>query len=141
MIDSGATSNFIHPRVIQRQQLHVEQKAQPQQVFTIDGTPLIGGSISQEINGHLVTPVSNAPITLDVANIGQHDVILGLPWLSATNPVIDWRQREFGKHCNIATMSMVSDLPLEYQGFADVFDPVMERPCENKRLVALLLCS
>ena len=38
-------------------------------------------------------------ISLDITNIGQHDIILGRPWLKKHNPLIDWETEDldFGR--------------------------------------------
>jgi hypothetical protein len=43
-------------------------------------------------------------ITLDIAPIGSHRMILGLPWLEVHNPTIHWSTshvRFDSQHCNI----------------------------------------
>jgi len=36
---------------------------------------------------------------MDVCNLGKTEVILGMPWLAAHNPEIDWEKREVEMIC------------------------------------------
>jgi len=33
-------------------------------------------------------------VRIDICNLGKTEVILGMPWLAAHNPEIDWEKRE-----------------------------------------------
>ena len=56
----------------------------------VDGSPIVGGDIMEQTTVTLHYFDKDISITLDLANIRRHDLILGLPWLESENPVIDW---------------------------------------------------
>ncbi|RAL58209.1 hypothetical protein DID88_002312 [Monilinia fructigena] len=94
MIDSGATGNFIAPEAAKYLGVPLQKKQKPYQLQLVDGQ-LAGsdGNVSQEtrpvqmnINQH------SEVIQLDVVPLGQQQIILGMPWLKAHNPRIDWSQ-------------------------------------------------
>jgi len=90
MIDSGATSNFIHPEMVKKLKLKTQKKKIPIRLMVIDDRPISSGIIEDETQVELVTGKHREIITLDIASIGKHPVILGLPWLHIHNPSIDW---------------------------------------------------
>ena len=44
--------------------------------------------VSMEIGGH------KEIATLQVANLQNHELILGMPWLKGHNPKIDWEEQK-----------------------------------------------
>lgn len=94
MINCGATGNFIHPVIISDFGLSMTPKKVIRPLLTVDGSPIQGGAVTHEARVRLVIDGHAEDLTLDVANIGDHDVILGLPWLKQNNPVINWRHHQ-----------------------------------------------
>ena len=89
LIDCGASLNFLHEDLVA--QLKIDTRpCTPINVTVVDGRPL--PPIRQQ-----VTLVFNAPETYRetfyIAPIGIHHMILGMPWLTHANPVIDWKTR------------------------------------------------
>jgi transposase InsO family protein len=92
LIDSGSSGNFISTAFVDRYGLDVATSPAFEHSVTLaDGS-------SQKTQG----AVSGAPICLSTYRdsldlyclpLGGFDVILGLPWLEALNPHIDWRER------------------------------------------------
>lgn len=90
MIDTGATSSFINRKFVEKHDLPTTQKEKEVPVKDVDGRPL--GTISEEVQAQLTIGRHNKEITLDVAPIGNHPLILGLPWLQQHNPTINFEQ-------------------------------------------------
>lgn len=91
MIDSRATSEFISNQFVEENQIPTKPKEFPLQPVAIDGHSL--GKINQEVQAELQIGPHTEKITLDVANIGKHPIILGAPWLYRHNPQVNWRTR------------------------------------------------
>jgi len=94
LVDSGATSSFIDQTFVAQHNIPVVKKATPVLVEVIDGRTIAFGAITHEttplelcISKHAKKFIFNIISTL------HHPVILGLPWLKAHNPIIDWRSR------------------------------------------------
>lgn len=94
MIDSGAQGNFISPNLVNELRLPWNMKDEPYGLTTVEGHPVKYGQ------GVVDTEVAQLPIdiqgtkhhvSLDITAISQHDVILGIPWLRASNPRVNWR--------------------------------------------------
>ena len=87
MVDSGAMGNFIHPRFVQEHGLTTKER-----------TPLV----VNDVNGRLLSRVDRQTevrmsiaghsemITFDVAPLGKHNIVLGLPWLQHHDPIMQW---------------------------------------------------
>ena len=94
MIDSGATGNFISPAAVIQNNLRTKVKTEPYALSVIDGTPINqdAGNVSVE-----TTPLTmdmhrghTEVIRLDVVSMGNHQLVLGMPWIRQHNPTIDW---------------------------------------------------
>ena len=90
MIDSGATENFINKRICDKHQITTKVAERPREIYLADGNLSGMGPITHlaevpmEIGGH------KELATLQVANLENHEIILGMPWLKGHNPRIDW---------------------------------------------------
>lgn len=93
MIDSGAQGNYISPRIINREQIEWVRKKEPYNLSTVEGNTVAyeDGLVSRE-TAQLLMNISgrDETITFDITDIAEHELILGIPWLRGSNPVIDW---------------------------------------------------
>ncbi|KAF8751162.1 K02A2.6-like [Rhizoctonia solani] len=128
LIDSGATSNFISPSMVKKYKIPKTQLENPQVVRMLDGTLSQTGCIWHQVqlavsaNGHSHT------IPFLVCPIGDTPAILGMTWLTAEAPLIDWQQGlvTFPEQVQIASEeeadpNPLADLPEQYHEFARVF--------------------
>ena len=95
LIDCGATSDFVSLDFLRRHGLEKHMLATEQLVRGYDGqvTPAAGVIETPVALALLDGAGRGAPQRLLVAQLHSDDVILGLPWLSATGAVIDFTQR------------------------------------------------
>ena len=100
-----------------------------------------GGPVTKEVRLRMTIGDHHEIISLDIANIGDNDVILGIPWLKKHNPHIIWSTHKISfpeeasrkgnpllKESSKKTMVInkvkgpePGKLPLQYQDFHDVF--------------------
>jgi hypothetical protein len=80
---------FIHPRIIEQLQLKKVKLPKPQKVKNVDGMLNQSGEVTEGVN--LIVKHDGKPQKhlFYVANIGEDDLILGYPFLEATNPEIN----------------------------------------------------
>jgi len=63
-------------------------------VRNVDGTGNSGGAITHEVEVNMFYKGHLERVQMDVCELGKTNVILGMPWLAAHNPEIDWEKGE-----------------------------------------------
>ncbi|KAF8695821.1 hypothetical protein RHS03_07886, partial [Rhizoctonia solani] len=132
LIDSGATSSFLHPRTAELLCLPLIDLPSPCTVTMLDGSSPQAGKIWKKAvltftyNGKRMTE------TFLICNTGSHAAILGLKWLDAHNPEIDWNtctlsfphtppERVAIAKEEEANHNPLEGVPSEYHQYAKVF--------------------
>jgi hypothetical protein len=91
LLDSGATENFLHPKLIEQMGLKTRKLMKPKQMCNMDGTLNSGKAIDQYIQMHIQHNGRTSLQTFFVAELGDDRTILGYPFLEAFEPAIDWK--------------------------------------------------
>jgi hypothetical protein len=110
LIDSGTMGNFIHEDLVQQLGL-VRQPHTPLPLLDVKGIRI--GELRHQVTITLCIGAHAEKLTLDVAPIGQHQIILGLPWLEAHDLDVTWStgRIRFGSHyCNENCMPHPNDV-------------------------------
>ena len=94
LLDSGATGLFMSKKCAERGGFKLIKLARPIIVRNVDGTENSGGSITHEVEVNLYFKGHVERVRMDVCDLGKTEVILGMPWLQAHNPEIDWEKGE-----------------------------------------------
>jgi len=94
LLDSGATGMFADKKFVERKGFRLEKLERPVRIRNVDGTGNSGGLVTHEIEVNVYYRGHVERIKLDVCDLGRTEVILGMPWLAAHNPEINW---EMGK--------------------------------------------
>ena len=89
MIDSGATSLFIHGDFCKQHKILTVPLKQEITLYNIDGTKNEAGSITHCTRLQLTVGSYTFKEEFLVTNINLEDIILGLLWLKKWNPNID----------------------------------------------------
>ncbi len=96
LVDSGATFSFIDQTFVAQHNIPMVKKSTPVPVEVIYGRTIASGAST-----HKTTPLELCidkhmeKIVLNIISTPHHPIILGLPWLEAHNPIIDWRFKTF----------------------------------------------
>ncbi|KAF8758990.1 Chromo (CHRromatin Organization MOdifier) domain [Rhizoctonia solani] len=93
LIDSGATSSFLHPHTAELLRLPLIDLPQPRTVTMLDGSSPQAGKIWKKAVLTFSFDGKKMTETFLICNTGSHAAILGLKWLDAHNPEIDWNSR------------------------------------------------
>jgi hypothetical protein len=94
LVDSGATSSFIDQTFVAQHNIPVVKKSTPVPVEVIDGRTIAFRAITHETTPlELCIGKHMENFVLSIISTPHHPIILGLPWLKAHNPIIDWRSR------------------------------------------------
>src|ERR1700731_545821 len=94
LIDSGATGCFIDKSYVIKHEIPTIKLEKPLHVRNINNTENVAGKVVERV----VLPFSLGGRTetreFYVTELSKQAFILGLPWLVATNPDINWRTRK-----------------------------------------------
>ena len=94
LLDSGATGLFMNKEFVEKNGFRMEKLERPVKVMNVDGTHNKGGDITHEVTCNVYYKGHRERARFDVCNLGKTEVILGMPWLVAHNPEIDWEKGE-----------------------------------------------
>jgi len=94
LLDSGATGMFADKKFVERNGFKKEKLDKAVKVKNVDGTENSGGLVTHEIEVNMYYQGHVERMRLDVCDLGRTEVILGMPWLAAHNPEIDWEKGE-----------------------------------------------
>jgi hypothetical protein len=91
LVDSGATDNFIDPRLIKRLGLGTQKLERPKKIWNIDGTNNRAGLIQEYVDLEIRTGDKEKQMRFLITDLGLEDLILGYPWLAAFEPQFQWK--------------------------------------------------
>ena len=93
LLDSGATGLFMDKKFVEKSRFRLEKLERPVKVMNVDGTHN-SGDITHEVTCNIYYKGHKESVRFDVCSLGRTEVILGMPWLAAHNPEIDWEKGE-----------------------------------------------
>jgi len=93
MIDSGATVEFIDREVCDKHGIKMIKAKNPMEIYLADGKPSAVGPLTHMTKVPMDISSHRELATFQVANVQNHEVILGMPWLREHNPTIDWNDK------------------------------------------------
>jgi hypothetical protein len=91
LVDSGATDNFIHPKLLKRLGLGAQALDRPRKIWNIDGTTNRAGQLTSFVDLEVRTGSKEEKMRFLVTDLGNEDLILGYPWLATFEPQFNWR--------------------------------------------------
>ena len=91
LVDSGATICCIDLHFVRRMKWPLQRLRRPIEARNADGTSNKGGMIRYQVDLNLRIEGRNSLQRFFVMDLGnKNTIILGHPWLTRTNPLIDW---------------------------------------------------
>jgi len=94
LLDSRATGLFMDTTFAKEKGFKMERMKNPLLVKNVDGIVNVGGAIMHQIKCNMFFKGHVERVRMDVYNLRKTEVILGMPWLAAHNPEIDWEKGE-----------------------------------------------
>ena len=91
LVDSGATDNFIHLKLLKKLGLGSQLLERPQKIWNIDGTTNRAGALTHCVDLEVRTGTRQEVMKFLMTDLGGEDLILGYPWLSTFEPRFRWR--------------------------------------------------
>jgi len=99
LLDSGATGLFMDTTFTKEKGFKIEKLKKPLLVRNVDGTANAGGAIMHQVECNMFFKGHMERARIDVCNLEKTELILGMPWLAAYNPEIDWEKGEVKMTC------------------------------------------
>ena len=94
LLDSRATGIFMDKDFAEEQGFKLVKLEKPVEVKNVDGMDNDGGRIKYEIECNMYFEGHMERIRVDICKLKRMRVILGMPWLAAYNPEINWEKGE-----------------------------------------------
>ena len=89
MIASGATEDFINQEICNKHVIKMIRAKNPREIYLADGKPSAMGPVTHMTEVLIDISSHKELATFQVANLQNHEVILGMPWLRKHNPTIN----------------------------------------------------
>jgi hypothetical protein len=91
LVNSGATDNFINPKLLRRMKIGQVPLQRTQTIWNIDGTHNKVGSITHYVDLQIRAGTKVQDMKFLVTDIREDKIILRYPWLAAFQPKINWK--------------------------------------------------
>jgi hypothetical protein len=91
LVDSGATDNFIHPKLLKQLGLGAQALDRPRKVWDIDRTTNHAGQLTSFVDLEVRRGEKEEKMCFLVTDLRNEDLILGYPWLATFEPQFNWR--------------------------------------------------
>jgi len=90
LLDSGTIGMFMDKKMAAKHGFRLQKLERPVAVRNVDGTNNSGEAITHQVEVNMYYKSYVERMRMDVCDLGKTDVILGMPWLQAHNPEINW---------------------------------------------------
>jgi len=94
LLDSGAMEMFMDRQMVTRYGFKLQRLERPIAIRNVDGTNNSRGAITHQVECNVFYKGHVERMRMDVCDLGKTEVILGMPWLVAHNPEINWETGE-----------------------------------------------
>ena len=94
LLDSGTTGMFMDKQTAARHGFKLQKLERPLVVKNVDSTNNSGGAIMHQVECNVFYKGHMERMRMDMCDLGKTEVILGMPWLAAHNPEINWETGE-----------------------------------------------
>jgi len=94
LLDSGVTGLFMNTTFAREKGFRMEKMKNSLLVKNVDGIMNIGKAITHQVKCNMFFKEHIERVRMNVCKLGKTEVILGMPWLAAHNPEIDWKKGE-----------------------------------------------
>ena len=131
LIDSGASSNFMHEETARKIGAKLTKREEPQPVKDIQGKTLgwidSYAKVTMNIDSH------KEEIKFYIIPLGIHGLVLGLPWLQKHDPEIKWSERKLRLNSSYCKQNCIKKGSRD-QGTKGKGVPLAQKRLENLEL-------
>jgi len=114
MIDLGATEDFIDREVCNKHRITMIKGKNTRVIYLADGKPRAIGPVTHMTKVPMDISSHRELATFQVANLQNHEVILGMPWLREHNPTSDWNDKRITFNSERCTTWCLKSSPVAY---------------------------
>jgi len=94
LLDSGVMGMFMDRQTAARHGFKLQKLDRPIAVRNVDSMNNSGGAITHQVEYNVFYKDHIERIRMNIYDLGKTEVILGMPWLAAHNPEINWETGE-----------------------------------------------
>jgi len=94
LLDSGVTGMFMDKKMAAKHRFRLQKLERPIAVRNVDGMDNSGKAITHQVEVNMYYKGHVERMRMDVCDLGKTDMILGMLWLQAHNPEINWETGE-----------------------------------------------
>jgi len=94
LLDSGTMGMFIDKQTAAKHGFKLQKLEKPLAIRNVDGTSNSGGAITHQVECNVYYKDHIERMRMDICDSEKMEVILGMPWLAAYNPEINWETGE-----------------------------------------------
>jgi len=94
LLDSGTTGMFMDRKMVAKHRFRLQKLNRPVTVRNVDGTNNSAGAITHQVEVNVYYKNHVERMRMDICDLKKTDMILGMPWLQALNPEINWEIEE-----------------------------------------------
>jgi len=94
LLDSGTTEMFMDRKIAARHEFRLQKLERLIAVRNVDRTNNSGRVITHQVKVNVYYKNHMERMRMDICDLGKTEIILGIPWLAAHNPKINWETRE-----------------------------------------------
>jgi len=114
MIDSGATEDFIDREGCNKHGTKMIKAKNPREIYLADRKPSVMGPVTHMTKVPMDIGSHRELATFQVANLRNHELILGMPWLREHNPTINWNNIRITFNSERCTTWCLKSSPVAY---------------------------
>ena len=105
LVDSGATDNFVSPDLVDHFRIPTYPLDEPRGVRNVDGSPNDIGGITHAATLDITHNGKKNRHTFYIISLGDDHMLLGMPFLAAANPKINWATATLHGQVTAATVN------------------------------------
>ena len=99
LLDSRAIGLFMDTAFAKEKRFKMEKLKNLLLIRNVDGIENVGEAITHQVECNMFFKRHIERVRMDVYNLGKTEMILGMLWLAAHNPEIDWEKGEVRITC------------------------------------------
>src|SRR5207302_9530951 len=114
MIDSGATEDVIDQGLCHKYEIKTTKAERPRMIYLADGKQSDMGPVTHVAKVPMKIGSHYEQATFQVANLNNHEAVLGMPWLREHSPTIDWANHKVTFSSERCTAGCLKEPPMVY---------------------------